>query len=112
MAIINRISIVMGTQRLSVAEVAKKSGLSYEAVRRLYDGDSRRVDFDTLDKLCHALRCDVGYLLAHSIYGVSQLEQVQPQSANIEISEPSKIVEVSETGNSNETEALLVDLFN
>lgn len=63
--IVNKVSVMIGTRRMTVADVAKKAGISYEAVRRLYDGSAKRVDFDTLAKLCDVLNCGVGDLLEY-----------------------------------------------
>ena len=60
--IVNKVSTMIGARRMTVAEVAKKAGISYEAINRLYDATSKRMDFDTLDKLCEVLDCQPGDL--------------------------------------------------
>jgi putative transcriptional regulator len=65
MAILNKVSIMIGKRRTTIAEVARKAGVSYEAVKRLYTGSAKRVDFATLDKLCAVLECDVGDLFEY-----------------------------------------------
>jgi putative transcriptional regulator len=64
--IINKVSTLIGARRTTVAEVAKKAKVSYEAISRLYDGTSKRLDFETLDKLCEALGCQPGDLFEHA----------------------------------------------
>lgn len=63
--IVNKVSTIIGARRMTVAEVAKKAKISYEAVNRLYDGTSKRLDFDTLDKLCRILKCHPGDLFEY-----------------------------------------------
>jgi DNA-binding Xre family transcriptional regulator len=45
--------------------VAKKAGLSYEAVQRLHNGTSKRVALVTIDKLCQVLECDADDLFEY-----------------------------------------------
>ncbi len=54
----NRVSIVMGERKVKVAEVAKITGLSYNAVSNIYYDKTTNIDFETLDKLCFALDCN------------------------------------------------------
>lgn len=63
--IINKVSTVIGARRMTVAEVAKKAKLSYEAVSRLYEDTSKRMDFDTLNALCEVLDCQPGDLFEY-----------------------------------------------
>jgi putative transcriptional regulator len=50
--IVNRLSRLLGERRESVAELARESGVSYSAAYHLWKGDTTRIDFDTLNKLC------------------------------------------------------------
>ena len=67
MAIINKVSIMIGKRRTTVAEVARQADLSYEAVKRLYEDSAKRLDFETLDKLCTVLACNVQDLFEFSV---------------------------------------------
>lgn len=49
----------------TVAELAKASGISDPTIRRLWHGSTFRLDFETLDKLCATLKCNVGNLLIY-----------------------------------------------
>ena len=44
-------------------ELAEKSGVSAMAINRLYNNDFKRVDTETLEKLCAYLECDLSELL-------------------------------------------------
>ncbi len=66
MAIRNKVSIMIGQRRTTIADVAREADISYQAVKRLYCGTAKRIDLDTLDKLCHVLDCDVGDLFEYA----------------------------------------------
>ncbi|MFN8533399.1 MAG: helix-turn-helix transcriptional regulator [Dehalococcoidia bacterium] len=61
--IVNHLSRVLGEQRLSVQEVARRSGLSYTTVHALYHDRVSRFDRVTIDRLCAALGVDVCEIL-------------------------------------------------
>ena len=65
MAIINRLSREMGARRLTMLELARRTGLSYSSVHALYHGRTRRIDLETLDRLCRALGVGVGDILEY-----------------------------------------------
>lgn len=51
----NRVSREMGARRLTMQEVARRSGLAYSTVHDIYHGRAKRLDLDTLDALCRAI---------------------------------------------------------
>jgi len=61
----SRLAILMAERdpRMSQRELAEKSGVSAMAVNRLYNNDFKRVDTETLEKLCAYLECDLSDLL-------------------------------------------------
>ena len=61
-----KLHLVMARQgRLKMVDVARKAGISLQAVRRVYHGTAERIDRSTLDKLCKALDCQPGDLLEY-----------------------------------------------
>lgn len=58
--IINKLSEIMGSERLKIADVVKGTGLAANTVSGLYHDKVKRVDFETLDKLCEFLGRPVG----------------------------------------------------
>lgn len=54
----NRVSNIIGARKMTIAEVAHLTGLSYNAVANIYYDKTKGIDFETLDKLCFALECD------------------------------------------------------
>ena len=61
----SRLAVLMAERdpRMSQRELAEKSGVSAMAVNRLYNNDFKRVDTETLEKLCAFLECDLSELL-------------------------------------------------
>ena len=58
----NRVSEVMGRRRMQIADVAKKAKLRHYTVKTLYYDETNAIYFDTLKKLCRALKCQPGDL--------------------------------------------------
>lgn len=63
--IINRLSEIMGRKRLKVSDVVAGTGLAINTVAGLYHDRVKRVDLDTLDKLCEFLEVGIGDILEH-----------------------------------------------
>ncbi|MEC0242788.1 helix-turn-helix transcriptional regulator [Paenibacillus dokdonensis] len=63
--IINRLSEIMGRERLKISDVINRTGLARNTVADLYHGRAKRVDLETLDKLCSALNCSTEEILQH-----------------------------------------------
>ena len=63
--IVNRVSRLLGDRRESVADLARGAGLAYKTAHEMYNGKSRRVDFETLDKLCTYFGVGVGGILEY-----------------------------------------------
>ena len=61
----NRLSEIMGRKRLKISDVVNRSGLARNTVAELYHGRAKRVDIETLDKLCSCLGVKVGDILEH-----------------------------------------------
>lgn len=54
----NKLSAVMGSRRLKISDVVEMTGLGRTTVSELYHGRAKRVDMETLNKLCRALECN------------------------------------------------------
>lgn len=63
--IVNKLSEVMGRKRLKISDVVEKTGLARNTVTELYHGRAKRVDLETLDKLCKALGCPLEDILIY-----------------------------------------------
>ena len=51
---------------MKVPELSELSGLNKNTLYSFYKGEIKRVDLDTLDKLCKALNCTVEDLLEYA----------------------------------------------
>ena len=51
----NRLSIILGELRMRVSELSKLTGISQNALNKIYHNKTKGIDFDTLNKLCNAL---------------------------------------------------------
>lgn len=51
----NRLSSVLGEQRMRVSELSKLTGISQNALNKIYHDKTKGIDFDTLNRLCNVL---------------------------------------------------------
>jgi len=58
-----RLSTYMGREKLTMVEVAKKIGVHRNTISLLYKEDAKKVDLETLEKLCDLFGCSVGDML-------------------------------------------------
>ena len=56
----NNLRILMAKKDIrSISELERKSGVSRQVLDRLEKNKSKRLDFETVVKLCDALECDI-----------------------------------------------------
>lgn len=61
-----KLSRIMGDRRKNIQKVAEETGLSRNTISMLYNEKAKRIDFQTLDKLCECLNCDVADIIEYS----------------------------------------------
>lgn len=61
----NKLKIIMDSRHIGIREMARATGLAINTVSGLYHDTSKRVDLETLDKLCTFLGVAVGEILEH-----------------------------------------------
>ena len=61
--IVCNLPILLAERRMKVADVARETGMSKTTLHKLYNGQSTRIDFETIEKLCVLLNVEVGDLL-------------------------------------------------
>lgn len=61
--IVCNLPVLLAERRMKVADVARATGMSKTTLHKLYNGQSTRIDFETLEKLCMLLQVQVGDLL-------------------------------------------------
>lgn len=59
-----RVDELLGGHGRTFYWLAKETGISHTTLWRLKKGKSLGINFDTLEKLCHALECEPGDVLA------------------------------------------------
>ncbi|MGB9662258.1 MAG: helix-turn-helix domain-containing protein [Moorellaceae bacterium] len=64
MRIESRLSHILGARRLKMSEVARQTGIGKSTLLRLYHDRAEGIRFDVLAKLCKALDCEPGDILA------------------------------------------------
>lgn len=57
------LSKIMGEKKLKISDVARMTGLHRNGITKLYNEETDGIKFDTLEKLCRALECDIEDLL-------------------------------------------------
>ncbi|QKE72125.1 helix-turn-helix transcriptional regulator [Arthrobacter citreus] len=57
------LSRLMGERKMKISDVAKLTGLHRNGITKLYNEDTDGIKWDTLEKLCIALECDINDLL-------------------------------------------------
>ncbi|WP_071880169.1 helix-turn-helix domain-containing protein [Geobacillus vulcani] len=63
MAIKVHLSRLMGERKLKIADLAKMTGLHRNGLTDLYHEKTNGIKFETLEKICRALECDICDLL-------------------------------------------------
>ena len=61
--IVCNLPVLLAERRMKVADVARATGMSKTTLHKLYNGQSTRIDFETIEKLCLLLNVEVGDLL-------------------------------------------------
>jgi len=66
--------------------LAKETGISHTTLWRLKKGKALGINFDTLEKICAALACQPGDVLAVAKAGKRQKTQISPRAGKTKIS--------------------------
>ena len=61
----SRLPILLAERRLRVADVVRATGISKTTLHKLYNEESSRIDFHTIDQLCQFLNVQVGDLFIY-----------------------------------------------
>lgn len=54
---------LLEAKNMSRNEFVEKTGFTYVSVSAMVNGQYRRIGFETLERICHALDCDITELL-------------------------------------------------
>ena len=61
--IISYLAVLLAERKLQVADLVRSTGINKSTLHKLYNDESVRIDFETIDKICIALDVEVGDLL-------------------------------------------------
>ena len=61
--IISNLAVLLAERTLKVADLVRSTGINKSTLHKLYNDESVRIDFETIDKICIALDVGVGDLL-------------------------------------------------
>ena len=61
--IVCNLPVLLAERRMKVADVARETGMSKTTLHKLYNGQSTRIDFETIEKLFLLRNVEVGELL-------------------------------------------------
>lgn len=56
------LSVMMGRDKLRIADVARRTGLNRSTVQALYRETATRVELPAIEQLCRLFNCQVGEL--------------------------------------------------
>lgn len=59
------LSKLLGERKLRAADVARETGINKNTLSALYNEEVSGIKFDTLEKLCKFLKCNVSDLIEH-----------------------------------------------
>ncbi|MBN2099066.1 MAG: helix-turn-helix transcriptional regulator [Dehalococcoidia bacterium] len=60
-----RLARLLGERKLRAAELSRRTGINKNTVSALWNERSSRIGFDTLEKLCRELHCEVGDIIEY-----------------------------------------------
>ena len=75
--IVNHLPTLLAERRLKVADAVRATGISKTTLHKIYNDQSSRIDFDTIDKLCEFLEVGVGDIFEYVDVASSDAENVQ-----------------------------------
>lgn len=52
-----RFSAILGEKKLKVTDVSRGTGLSTNTLYKLYRGDQKKIELNTIEKVCGFLEC-------------------------------------------------------
>ena len=61
--IISNLAVLLAERKLKVADLVRSTGINKSTLYKLYNDETVRIDFETIDKICIALDVEVGDLL-------------------------------------------------
>ena len=57
--------VLLAERRMKVADLIRMTGISKSTMHKVYNEQTSRIDFETMDKICEALEIGVGDLFTY-----------------------------------------------
>ena len=64
---------------MHILELKRITGVSYTTLSNLYHEKTARIDFNTIDQICHALKCQVGDLFEYVETEEKKVKETKPK---------------------------------
>ncbi len=64
----NNLAVLMAKKKLKIVELHRLTGISTNTLSGLYNEKTNMISFNTIDKICKALNCNVGELFEYIEY--------------------------------------------
>lgn len=61
----NNLAILMAKKKIRIAELHRLTGISANTLSSLYNEKTNMISFNTIEKICKALDCEVGELFKY-----------------------------------------------
>ncbi|GAB2633605.1 MULTISPECIES: helix-turn-helix domain-containing protein [Psychrobacter] len=63
--ILCNLPVLLAERRMKVADLIRMTGISKSTMHKIYNEQTSRIDFETMDKICEALNIEVGDLFTY-----------------------------------------------
>ena len=63
--ILCNLPVLLAERRMKVADLIRTTGISKSTMHKIYNEQTSRIDFETMDKLCEYLEVGVGDIFEH-----------------------------------------------
>lgn len=62
----SKLHIQMGTKKIkSIRQLSEETGISRLSLTKIYNGDAKGIEFNTLNTLCNFFECDISDILEY-----------------------------------------------
>jgi len=61
----NNLAVLMAEKKIKIAELHRLTGISANTLSNLYNEKTSMISFNTIEKICEVLECEVGDLLKY-----------------------------------------------
>ena len=56
---------LLADREIKLSELSRRTGISYQGLHKLYSGETKGVSFETLDRICSELHCQVNKIIEY-----------------------------------------------